>query len=61
VMLVSNVVRLSQVNTSIVEDLRIPAYQIRPFRGTPRYLNSMEPGGRICSISATNMSVGVTR
>jgi len=61
VMLVSNVVRLSQVNTSIVEDLRNPVYQIPPPRGTPRYLNSMEPGGSICSISATNVSVGVTR
>ena len=61
VMLVSNVVRLSQVNTSIVEDLRESAYQIPPLRGTPCYLSSMEPGGSICSISATNVSVGVTR
>ena len=61
VMLVSNVVRLSQVNTSIVEDLRNSAYQIPSLRGTLCYLNSMEPGGSICSISATNVSVGVTR
>jgi hypothetical protein len=61
VMLVSNVVRLSQVNTSIVEGLRLPPYQIPSLRGTPCYLNSMEPGGSICSISATNVSVGVTR
>jgi hypothetical protein len=61
VMLVSNVVRLSQLNTSIVEDLRLSVYQIPPPRGTPHYLNSIEPGGSICSISATKVSVGVTR
>jgi hypothetical protein len=68
VILVDDVVRLSQKITSIAEKSTIQAYQIPSFFASSQnclaqrfYLNSTAPGAKICSSSATNVSVGVTR
>jgi hypothetical protein len=62
VILVSNVVRFRQVITSNRRKSGIQVYQIPAIRGTAQfYLNSTEPGAKICSSSATKVWVGVTR
>jgi hypothetical protein len=84
VILVNNVVRLSQVITSIAAKSTIQPIRYRffltlgagvtPAQGSVKptvgftldevnvpYFNSTAPGARICSSSATKVSVGVTR
>jgi hypothetical protein len=62
VMLVGDVVGLCQILTSIADKVTTSSYQIFATSGTARsYLNSTAPGTKICSSSATNVSVGVTR